>query len=288
MSFSKDTKAELIGILAHSRCCRAALISGLLFDADTDGEKRTVVSLGSSDAAEFAKKNINSFFGKDVCPHVPVANASKGYDVAAISPDAARLVGKTPDIKCAECVQNFLRGIIISLATMTDPSGSYYLEFKLSHEERVATLSDYLTEIFDRRPITVKRRSGMGLVYKSSSVIEDILTSSGATQSYFTFINSKIEAELRGNANRATNCETRNIAKAVAASEKQIAAISALDSAGELEKLPAELRETAQLRRLYPDMPLSELAARHAPPISKSGINHRIQKLLDAAEKLKK
>ena len=287
MSFSTDTKSELIQISAHSRCCREALISGLLFDADTDGGSRTVLSLGSQEIAEFAQKNINSFFGKNSSPHMPVKNGQRGYDLALISYEATEFVGKIPEFLCAECAQNFLRGILISSSTMTDPSSGYYLEFKLSHEERVASLSDYLTEIFDRRPITVKRPSGMGLVYKSSSVIEDILTSSGATQSYFTLINSKIEADLRNNANRATNCETRNIARAVAASEKQIAAIDALELKGELEKLPAELRETAQLRKLYPDMPLSELAARHAPPISKSGINHRIKKLLDAAEKLK-
>ena len=287
MSFSKDTKSELLEISAHSRCCREALLAGLLFDADTDGESRTVVSLSSSDAADFSQKNINSFFGKDTSPHAAVANASKGYDLAVISSDAAKLVGKIPSTKCAECVQHFLRGIIISSSTMTKPSNGYYLEFKLSHEKRASLLSDCLFEIFDRRPISVNRGTVTGLVYKSSSVIEDILTSCGATQSYFTLINSKIEAELRNNANRATNCETRNIAKAVAASENQIAAIDCLEAAGELEKLAPELRETAQLRKLYPDMPLSELAARHAPPISKSGINHRIKKLLDAAEKLK-
>jgi DNA-binding protein WhiA len=260
----------------------------LLFDADTDGDSKSVLSIGSLNVAEFAQKNLNSFFGKQTSPHPAVKNGQKGYDLALISYEATEFIGKIPEFSCAECVQHFLRGMVIASATFTDPSKGYYIEFKLSHGERVDSLSDYLAEIFDRRPITVKRPSGMGLVYKSSSVIEDILTSSGATQSYFTLINSKIEADIRNNANRATNCETRNIAKAVAASEKQIAAINALDAEGELEKLPTELRETAQLRKLYPDMPLSELAARHAPPISKSGINHRIKKLLDAAEKLKK
>ena len=126
----------------------------------------------------------------------------------------------------------------------------------------------------------------MGIVYKSSTALEDILSVAGANQAYFNLVNGKIMRELRNNANRATNCETRNIANSVAAAEKQINAIKRIIDAGELDALPAELRETAELRILYPAMSLSELAARHCPPISKSGINHRIRKLIEKADKL--
>ena len=288
MSFSSETKSELITLAAHKSCCRHALATGLLFDADTDGDSRTVLTLHSKELAEFAKKSLSAVFGNESLPYEPVYNGARGYDLAIISEDAPAFVGILPLIRCSECIQHFLRGLFIALGSVTDPERQYHIEFKLAHDERLADLSDYLSDTFDKRPITVSRKSGSGLVYKNSSLIEDVLTACGANHSLFTLINTKIESELRNNANRATNCETRNIANAVAASEKQIAAIDALDAAGELDKLPVELRETAQLRRLYPDMPLSELGARHAPPISKSGINHRIKKLLDAAEKLRK
>jgi len=44
------------------------------------------------------------------------------------------------------------------------------------------------------------------------------------------------------------------------------------------------LRETALLRYQNPDSTLDELTLLHSPTISKSGLNHRLQKILEAAE----
>ena len=287
MSFSSDTKSELITLPTQKSCCKHALATGLLYDADTDGDSRTVLTLHSKELGDFAKKSLSAVFGKDALPHDPVYNGARGYDLAINSEDVPYFVGILPLIRCSECSQHFLRGLFIASGSVTDPEKQYHLEFKLSNEDRLSDLSDYLADTFDKRPLTAERKTSSGLIYKSSSLIEDVLTACGANHSLFSLINEKIEADIRNDANRATNCSTRNITAAIMASEKQIAAIDALEAAGELDKLPIELRETAQLRRLYPDMPLSELGARHAPPISKSGINHRIKKLLDAAEKLK-
>ncbi len=276
-----------MGLAAQKKCCRRALALGLLYDAETDGE-RGLATYSSLEAAQYAQKIIDMALGKEAAPTPPVGVGNGGFDLAIRAGDVAQLVG-TLDLKdaCPECQIAFLRGAFIAVASLTDPARQYHFEMLLKHPERAAELSDLLTELFGR-PITVARRSGVGLVYKNSAVIEDLLSSSGATQTYFEFLNKKIERDLRNNANRATNCETRNIARAVAASKRQIDAINALEAAGELEALPSELRETAELRRLYPDMPLSELGEHHLPPISKSGINHRIAKLIEAADKLKK
>ena len=83
-----------------------------------------------------------------------------------------------------------------------------------------------------------------------------------------------------------TNCDTGNISKYVAAALKQNAAIEKLERYGELDKLPDALRDTAMLRLRYPNVPLGELAEAHVPPITKSGLNHRLQKLIDLANEL--
>ena len=62
--------------------------------------------------------------------------------------------------------------------------------------------------------------------------------------------------------------------------------IRALEEAGELDKLPGKLRETALLRRENPEATLQELAAMLNPPITKSAINHRMRKLLELARAL--
>jgi len=102
----------------------------------------------------------------------------------------------------------------------------------------------------------------------------------------FELLNKKIEREIRGNENRITNCDTGNISKYVSAAIRQIAAIEKLARFGELDKLPDALRETAMLRQRHQNVSLGELAELHMPPISKSGLNHRLQKLIELAAEL--
>ena len=101
----------------------------------------------------------------------------------------------------------------------------------------------------------------------------------------FQVMNSKINAELRNNANRIANCETSNIEKAVNSSMKQIAVILELERAQLLSSLPEELERTARLRLEHRDLSLSQLAAISVPPISKSGLSHRLNKIMQLAKK---
>jgi DNA-binding protein WhiA len=52
------------------------------------------------------------------------------------------------------------------------------------------------------------------------------------------------------------------------------------------ERLPEELRVTAKLRIEYENASLQELQHLHNPPISKSGLNHRLSKLLSIANEI--
>ena len=52
-----------------------------------------------------------------------------------------------------------------------------------------------------------------------------------------------------------------------------------------LPGLPEELADIARLRLLYPEASLAQLAALTTPPLTKSGVNHRLQKILDFAQK---
>jgi len=100
-------------------------------------------------------------------------------------------------------------------------------------------------------------------------------------------MNSKIVKEIRNNANRLVNCDTANIEKAISASQKYVDAIDFIRLHGGLEALPAELYEAADLRITLPQASLSELASKCNPPITKSGMKHRLEKLLAAADDLK-
>ena len=135
-------------------------------------------------------------------------------------------------------------------------------------------------------PRAIRRKGYNVLYFKASEQIEDLLTTMGASQSALEIMNLKVYKDFRNKANRMTNCETANIDKTVAATRKVLHAIAALEEHGALETLPAPLQNAAQLRRDYPDYSLAELACMSAMPVSKSGLSHRFQKIVEKASEL--
>jgi DNA-binding protein WhiA len=89
-----------------------------------------------------------------------------------------------------------------------------------------------------------------------------------------------------GNVSRRVNCETSNINKAVTAGMRQVKAIRALDEAGELDVLSDGLYDIAMARLTHPEATLEELGQLVTPPVTKSGVNHRLRKLCELAEQL--
>ena len=102
----------------------------------------------------------------------------------------------------------------------------------------------------------------------------------------FDMMNVKIVKEIRNTANRKANCETANIEKTVAAASPQIAAIMKIEREKGLDSLSDPLREMAEIRMENPDSSLTELAEMFAPPISRSGVNHRLSRLVKIAQEL--
>jgi DNA-binding protein WhiA len=108
----------------------------------------------------------------------------------------------------------------------------------------------------------------------------------GATSSVFQFCNAQIERSIRNDENRATNCVTENISRAIRTGTKQLAAILYLEEHNLLDDLPEDLQYTARLRLNNPDVTLAELAELHTPPITKSGLHHRLEKIMAFHEKV--
>ena len=130
-------------------------------------------------------------------------------------------------------------------------------------------------------------RKGTAVIYiKASEKIEDLLTLMGATSSSLELMNVKVYRDIRNKANRITNCETANIDKTVAANLKSIQAIRYLQQSGVWELQSDSLRYAGDLRLQWPDLSLSQLAEKFQPPISKSGLNHRLRKLESIAATL--
>ena len=130
-------------------------------------------------------------------------------------------------------------------------------------------------------------RKGYNIIYfKDSEAIEDCLYIMGASTSMFEMMNIKIVKEIRNRANRRANCETANIEKTVEASMPQIEAIIKIKKKKGLATLSKPLREMAEKRLENPELSLSELAREFEPPLSRSGANHRLKRIMEIAEEL--
>ncbi len=178
------------------------------------------------------------------------------------------------------CFGAFLRGAFISCGIITDPKKEYHLEFDVAHKNK----SIDLCELFKKFSAVPKEsdRNGMKIVYfKDSSHIEDILTVIGAQTAVMELIGEKIFKDVRNNVNRKVNCDNANIKKTFNAAAKQIEAIMKLKDSGKFDDLPSDLKEIATLRLENPEMTLSELGANLSTPLTRSGVNHRLKKIIE-------
>ena len=189
-------------------------------------------------------------------------------------------------LKNSCCQRAFLRGAFLSVGSMSDPSKGYHLEFDCTDEAK----ADQLQEVIGHFDIESKRilRKKYHVVYlKEGAGIVDLLNVCEAPVSLMNLENLRILKEMRNSVNRRVNCETANIAKTVNAAAKQVEDIEYIRAHYGLQNLSQGLREMAEIRLENQDLPLKELGECFSPPIGKSGVNHRLRKLSELADKLR-
>lgn len=97
----------------------------------------------------------------------------------------------------------------------------------------------------------------------------------------------RVIKDVRNKVNRMVNYETANLNKTINSAVKQIEDIKLIKAKKKFNKLNDKEQELANLRLKNPEASLNELANMTNPPISKSGVNHRMKKIEDLANKLK-
>lgn len=307
MSFASNIRDELGLLPIKPLCCRRAYLYGLIYGARVEGDRVTATFPVVREAAyhphEQAVSLIHTLFSREAT----VTHESRGahrYARISFEYKAAaknlRAVASLPDeeadcetltrymgFKCDHCAAHFLRGVFISCGTVNDPAKSYHLEIKLPDDGRAEPLRILMAESGYEAGRT-SRDGKAGLFCKSGTVIQELLAFVGATSSVFDFFNAQIERSIRNDENRATNCVTENINRAIRTGAKHLAAIQYLEDHDLIPALPEELQFTARLRLNNPDITLSELAELHFPPVSKSGVYHRLEKVMAFYEKMSK
>lgn len=187
--------------------------------------------------------------------------------------------------RCDGCKTVFVRMLFCHFGSVTSPDKQYHLDFSFKFEDECDTVSEILSDLGFEFKSTV-RRERFVLYIKESSAIEDFLVFIGAQSAAFEVMNSKIVREFRNSVNRQVNCDTANIEKQLASAKKYTDAINKLIDTGKIDSLPEELKITAQLRAENEQLSLSDLGKLFNPPVSKSGIRHRLDKILTLAENI--
>ncbi len=186
--------------------------------------------------------------------------------------------------KC--CMDAILQGAFLCGGYVTNPEKNYHLEFVSPNENIANIFSEFLREVYGFSPRTIKRKQNTIVYFKESENIEDMLSTMGAISSALSIMEIKVVKDVRNTVNRQVNCETANLTKTVDAFEKHKAAIEKISRTAGLESLSLPLREVANLRLSYPELSLKELGELANPKISKSGMNHRLKKLIEISESL--
>lgn len=188
--------------------------------------------------------------------------------------------------KC--CKRSYLRGAFLAGGSVNNPeTSSYHLEVFSLYKEHNDSLCE-LMNTFGLNSKTLERKKGFITYLKEAEKITEFLGIVGAHSALLKFEDIRIVRDMRNSVNRLVNCETANLNKTIGASLRQVENIRYIDKTVGLHILPDKLREIAELRVEYQDVTLKELGEMvSGGSISKSGINHRLRKIDEIAEKLR-
>ncbi len=293
MSFCKDVKNELINI-RPSLCCKPSYIYGFMLFGRSFGIKKISLQTNNENVAKEYADIVKHTYKAQV--DITVGGSVRPTYKAEVKSEADRLkILAMIDFGISEtvidrslfvrdcCLPQFIRGAFLACGNINDPEKEYRAEFSVKNE----TLADDFNSLLEGLGIIMKKTSrgkATVLYTKDSSMIEDLLTVMGDTARTLDVMDTKIIKSVKNNINRARNCDNANISKTVEASIRQRTAIEFFEKTDRLYSLPQELLEVALLRRDNPEATLKELCKISPTPISLSGMNHRLKRIIEIYE----
>lgn len=298
MSFSSDIKTELTKI-RMADCCSLAECYGMLLFSRSFTENEVSLSVSNLDTAKhFAslmhrcfdcrvviaekgkKRKIYKAYIKGEADKIRMLNTYKnGMNCGFDSINHDKLAKEC-------CMSAFLRGAFLAAGSVSNPEKQYRLEFVVKDNNLAVDLYGLLYRKH-LNPYMSTRGKSIIVYIKKSEDIEDFLTVIDAPHYSLEMMSAKVVKEIRNTENRRTNYETANIAKAAGAAVTQNEAIKKLKKSGKLVSLSDELKLAAKLRSENPDASLSELVKiinSKGITITRSGLNHRLNKLIELSK----
>lgn len=301
MSFASDLKDELCKEVPEEESALHALLYGfLLFSYKFRADEISFSVLHEPTARLFAealmthcgvpakitfKERVRGTLYK-VCIE-KASERRKVMDAFYHVPGEPHLRINRANIENEEDVRYFLRGAYLVCGSLTNPEKDYHCEFDVSYMNLCKDLSALIGEVLTQPKSTIRRGSYM-VYYKESENIEDLLTYIGAPMSAVELMNIKIIKDIKNRVNRRMNCDNANLDKTLNASFQQVQDIKYIFDVKGNTFLSEELRTVAEIRLENPDMSLRELGESVEPPLSRSGVNHRLKRIGEIAAEIRK
>ncbi len=305
MSFSSDVKRELALIECAEREKKLSELYGMLLFAGKFNSREIILKTENSNTAERFSSLLSELFNPILEKQSdlnPDSDKKNRYKLSVmLSDDCKRIYecfGHTSkDINLRINRANlddeslyapFLRGVFLSCGSVTDPAKGYHLELAVRRKVLAENLIHLIGEIevLGVSPKLINRNGGYVVYLKGNDRICDFLGYIGAGNSVMKIIETSAYKDMMNKLVRKQNSELANIRKLSDASAKQILAINKINDRIGLDALPDELRYLAELRLCNPEMSLKELGESLTPKISRSGVNHRIERIFKIAEEL--
>jgi DNA-binding protein WhiA len=273
-SFSSSVREELCGLKIESRHCALAELAAFLINVC--GIKPDGITL-RTEQPHIRRRYValmEFIFKPGTPPRNIVSAAGAGVTVSPVV------------LMASCCKQAYIRGSFITGGTISDPTKNYHMEFIYPNNE---ALAGQLQEILLSFGINAKTRSSHSQVFiKEAEDIVETLRITGASKSLLTFENTRVTKEIANTVNRRVNFETANINKTVSAAVSQRTDIEFIAEHMGLSTLAEPLQEVAKLRLKYETASLQEIGGMLKEPVSKSGVNHRLRRISEIAEGLRR
>lgn len=307
MSFAAQTKKELTMVEADD-CCEKAELSALIrMNGSVNVANRKVILDVSTENAAIARR-IYTLIKKLFAVHtellvrkkmrlkknnvyivrVPLRAQEILQELSIVSEGFVFNQGiDKAMIRKSCCKRAYLRGAFLAGGSVNNPEGSsYHLEIACMYEEHCQAMVR-LANRFRLNARCIERKKGFIFYIKEGEKIIELLNMIGAHQALFKFEDVRIMRDMRNSVNRIVNCETANLNKTIGAAVRQIDNIRLIEREMGLESLPEKLQEVARIRLQHPDINLKEVGDMLGGKVSKSGVNHRLRKLDELAEKIR-
>ena len=272
-SFSSEVKKELsqINNLSKKELVRAELL----------GYSLTGITNSFTTQSEY---NINRF-GK-LLTNVGINDFSISVSGKNYTIKTKQKIEIDENIDNIEKERALVRGVFMGAGSISKPNRKYNLAIGFNDNARAS----YVKQIIEKQNIISKiisREKKHILYIEDGEMISEFLAFIEAKKSVLNFENERVVKNVRNKVNRLVNCETANLSKTISSSVKQIEDIKYIKSKKKFSNLSAKEQEIANLRIKNPNMSLQNLGKLVNPPVSKSGVTHRLKNIQNYANELR-